>query len=194
MTDPVYIEDIIGQVVASTSNDILTTIQQNELAARGATNIMGIDYQFGPGNELVSTLAQMDKDPTLRFYKYPLVWLVTDITEKRGITNGIIVGESLQLYFIHQTDKNYKAKDRLAKVFKPVLEPLYYAFMDEIASHPLVNNGGLPDLIKHQKTRRYYAGSAANQKNLLNDFVDAIDVSNLSLLINYQLCLTAKNI
>ena len=127
--------------------------------------------------------------------KYPLIYLVQDFVEKRGQKPGIYAETSLNILIIHQTDNTYKITDRYANVFKPVLYPIYYSLIDQISHHKQINNFD-ETLIPHTKIDRSYWGktsinAAGNSALSLNDYVDAIEISNLDLNINYQLCLTA---
>ena len=187
MITPVYIEDIIGQIVASVTSQMLSTIKANETAVLGQTSITTINYQYGPGTELIETLQQLDNSQSLQVTKYPLIWLVTDITEKRGKQAGIFATENITVFIMHQTDRNYKTYERATNVFKPVLDPLYYSFIYQCSKHPMVNNGP-EDMIQHDRTKRYFIGSKDNKGMALTDFVDAIEISNLNLLIDYNQC------
>lgn len=190
---PVYIVDIIGSVVQAVQTEVLATIQQNERNALGNTLIQNINYQYGHFRELISTLAQWDADASqqLQLQKYPLVFVVQDFKEQRGKTAGVYADVSLNIVVCHQTDPNYKVTDRMANVFKPVLYPIYYSLMKQLSKASLTFAAS-PDLISHDKWDRAFWGTtklnAGNDKNMLNDYVDAIDIQNLSLKISYQPC------
>lgn len=190
-TKPVYIVDIIGAVVQAVQTKVLATIQANEQAAIGATLIQAIDYQYGHLEELIVTLGQMDADPSLRYQKYPMVYLVQDFREQRGRQAGVYAEVSLNIIIAHQTDATYKITDRYAKVFKPVLYPIYNELIQQLAKS-ITTLQGSEDMIPHDKYDRSYWGTQSvggNTRNKLNDFVDAIELQNLSLKINYQPCL-----
>lgn len=190
---PVYIVDIIGSVVQAVQTEVLATIQQNERTALGNTLIHNINYQYGHFRELISTLAQWDADASQQqqLQKYPLVFLVQDFREQRGKTAGMYAEVSLNIIVCHQTDPNYKVTDRMANVFKPVLYPIYYSLIKQLSKNSLTYAVS-PDLIAHDKWDRAFWGTsklnAGNDKTLLNDYVDAIDIQNLSLKISYQPC------
>lgn len=183
---PLYVVDIIGEVVAAVTTEVLSTIQANETAALGTTLIETIDYQYGHVKELIQTLQQMDKDAAGRFQKYPCVYLVQDFTEKKGAEVGIYAQTSLSIILMHSTVQSYKITDRYAKVFKPVLYPIYVSLLKQLSYHDLIMQGD-DEAIVHDKTDRSYWGTSAN-KNSLTDFVDAIEINNLSLNISFQNC------
>lgn len=192
MTKPVYIVDIIEAVVQKVTTKILATIQENEANILGSSLITTINYQYGHFRELIQTLAQWDSSPALRVQKYPLVWLVTDFGEDRGRKPGVYADVNLNIVICHQTDGQYKSAERKEKVFVPVLYPIYYTLMDQFAKSDMTFAAS-PDLISHSKWDRYYWGTsklvgAGNDRSALNDFVDAIELQNLSLKIDYQPC------
>lgn len=192
ITKPVYIEDIFGDVVSKTQTDVLSKIQAAETAALGQTGIQNINYQYGHFRELIQTLAQWDTDLSLRSQKYPLVFLVGDFKESRGKKAGVYADISPNIVICHQTEATYKATDRMAKVFKPVLYPIYYSLLNQLSKCSMTFAAS-PDLISHDKWNRKYWGTGPIQTGgsdnlMLNDFVDAIDIQNLELKIDYQPC------
>ena len=188
MTGPLYVVDEIGVTVNSVSNQILSTIQANDTAANGSTNIKAINYRYGHRLELLETLKQMDADPENKFLKFPLFYLVMDFIEQRGTKPGIYARLGLNIVIAHQTEATFKITDRYAKVFKPVLYPIYYSFMEQLALQNGINESD-ENLIEHTKIDRPYWGQ--NMKaNLISDYVDAIELSNLGLLVNLKNCLT----
>lgn len=186
---PTYMVDIIGEIVSAFTPDILPIIQANETAALNSTLIDTIDYQYGHTVELIQTLAQYDSSDQFRRIKYPLVWLAMDFPEARGDFNWY-AKTTLNIVIAHQTSSTDKMMDRMKKVFKPVLYPIYYALLDGLAVHDLINEN-TQDVIKHTKYDRGYMGnitSNGNTANKLNDYVDAIELTNLSLTILNNNC------
>jgi len=188
-TQPVYIVDIIGEIVQKVQALVLQKIQMNETSALGSTNIQAINYQYGHFEELIETLAQYDADINLRNQKYPLVYLVTDFTEQRGRLAGVYADTRLNIAICHQTKADYKSAERKQKVFEPVLYPIYYELIEQFSKH-LMTMAGSADLLQHDKTDRYYWGTRelGTPKNKLADFVDAIELQNLQVKFDYQPC------
>lgn len=182
---PIYVVDIFRDIVASFAPMLLPIIQANETTALGQSLINTIDYQYGHVKELVATLFQYDKSQQLKYTKYPLVYLVMDFPEDRGNQPGFYATVTLEIVIAHQTDATYKASERMQNVFKPVLYPIYYSLLDAIAAHPMINENNA-DIIKHRKIDRVYWGRESiggTDGNVLNDYVDAIDITNLKLTI-----------
>lgn len=187
---PVYIVDIIGECVAAAMNSQLQYIQTQEMQLFGQSSITTIDYQYGHIQELLETLFQMTKSPEEYLKKYPLVYLVQDFEEERG-TTGYYADVRLNIIIAHSTVNTYKITDRMRLVFKPVLYPIYYALLDAMANHPSILQGA-EESIPHRKTDRSYWGSNKidGNQNVLNDYVDAIELENLNLKINYSYCVS----
>ena len=189
-TLPVYVVDFMKDIVTAmqdvvNSEEVLSQIKAAETQALGSTKIEVIDFQYGHKLELIETLLQMDKDPDMRTRKYPCVYLVQDFVEERGNPDWY-AKVYLNVIIMHQTLQAYKITDRYAKVFKPVLYPLYYSLLTEICKNPQCNEYP-PDSIVHTKIDRSYWGRNDNvEKNMLNDFVDAIEIENLSLKLNFN--------
>jgi hypothetical protein len=183
---PVYVVDIVGACVAAASLKVLALIQANESTAIGkASTIQAINYQYGHKSELVETLAQKDQSATGRFLKYPLVYLVQDFTERRQGEPGLYAETSLNIIIAHQTKLDDKVHDRYAKVFKPVLYPIYDALLTALYKSPFIRS--MADTFDHSKTDRPL--QAVGNKTYINDYVDAIEISNLVLQLNYQTCI-----
>jgi hypothetical protein len=187
---PVYVVDIIEEAVAATSAAVLAKIQANETEALGETMIQQLSYYKCSFDELIETLNQLDQSGEERYKKYPLVGLMRDFREQRGREAGIYCEVNLRIIIAHQTVNTYKEQDREQKVFRPVLYPIYYELMRQLAYHKMVFQFG-PDEIRHDKTDRAYWGTRQQQgtdKNMLNDYVDAIEIENLTLKINFPNC------
>lgn len=87
----------------------------------------------------------------------------------------------------------------MPKVFKPVLYPIYYSLLKQISKHNLTFAAS-PDLIPHDKWDRSFWGAnsitsdktGGTDRSMLNDYVDAIDIMNLQVKIDYQPCFPSR--
>lgn len=188
-TTPVYIDDIIGDVVNLVETSILETIKASETTVLGGTKIQQIRYSKSSYNELLETLAQADGSGEERFNKYPLVHLVQDVVVERGSEVGIFGTASLNIVFIHQTEQTYKVEDRDEKVFKPVLWPMYFDFLAQLYNSKWFVTSDSGEY-RHQVIKRAYWGNRKLKSSelILNDFVDAIEVRNLQLKFYFKNC------
>jgi hypothetical protein len=189
-TAPVYVDDIIGEVVQATSDIVLGTIQANERAVLGGSLIEQIRYSKSSFDELIETLAQADKGRD-QYKKYPLVHLIQDVRIERGGDVGFYGTADLNIVFIHQTQQAFKTEERDKNVFKPVLWPIYYEFMEQLKrSKWILNDWQSTGEFRHRVIKRAFWGNRQLQgsKNILNDYVDAIEVQNLGVKINFTNC------
>jgi len=190
-TNPVYIDDIIGEVVQATSDKVLATIQANEASVLGNSLITQIRYSKSSFDELIETLLQEDKSDAGRLTKYPLIHLIQDVSIERGNDIGVYGSPTLNIVFIHQTQQAFKTEERDEKVFKPVLWPIYYEFLEQLKWNEWVlDTWQVTGEFRHRVIKRAFWGNRQLQgsKNILSDYVDAIEVQNLGVKINYSNC------
>lgn len=187
MNERRYIVDILRDILAEISTELLPQLQAYE------PSIQGVWYEYGHPIEILETLAQKDQAASFVFTKYPLVALFTDIEESKG-TLGQYSTATLNLCVIHQTDPNYKAAERTQKTFKPVIHPIVDAIIERIAESQYFNDYD-PDQIRRSETDHYYWGTHAvmgGQANFGNDFWDAtelritVNLSPFCILNNYS--------
>jgi hypothetical protein len=113
-----------------------------------------------------------------------------DFEEVRGQEAGVYCEARLRIIIAHQTVNTYKEQDRETNVFRPVLYPIYYELIRQLSLHPQimpVNENRVP----HSKWDRSYWGTRQQgdgEKNMLNDYVDAIDIDNLRVKILFPNC------
>lgn len=198
MKQPVYVVDIIGEVVDKVSAKVLTTIQTNQATATGKpTDILNIDYQYGHRLELIETLSQMSSSKTEKYQKYPLVYLMQDFAERLGAEPGIYADVTITIIIAHGTQMAYKMGQRMEKVFKPVLYPIFQELLVQLAKHPQVHVQS-PESIEFTKWDRSQWGKQAiggNAGTKVNDFVDCIELQDIRLKIKYpSACKPATNL
>lgn len=180
---PIYIVDEIGKIVQRVS-DKLTP----QLTAYDA-NIQGVFYEYGPGKEILETLKQKDEAAEFRDKKYPLVALLMPFEEDRTPGIGVYAQTGLKLVICYHTLPEYKTSDRYEKSFKPVLYPIYMEFMAQLKAAGIVFS--VNGEIQHKKTDFPYYGR--EDKNVGNDFLDAIEINDLELRLYQYECFTEGN-
>lgn len=198
-TVPVYVDDIIGEVVAdmqdflvSKNPDVtfLDSLKANETAALGSSLIQQIRFSKSSFDELIETLMQEDKSGTGRFTKYPLVHLVQDMRIDRGADVGLFGTGFINIIFIHQTRQAYKIDDRDELVFKPVLWPMYYMFLERLKfNNWIFETWDVTGEFRHSITKRAFWGNRQlkGSANILNDYVDALEL-NIQIKFNFTNC------
>ena len=171
---PVYIVDLFQIIVNSTSTALDRVIS----------------YDFGPVGEIEETLVSMLKDPVSAAGKFPIVMLITDIDENKGLKLGIESKVSLHLLIATQTEKNLTAKERMYQNFKPTLYPIYSEFINQIARSKFFQESA-SEVIQHIKTDRLAWGKygiTSNGKTVFTDLLDCIEIKNLNLNVKAQIC------
>lgn len=175
-----YIVDIMADIVAAVSAELTPQLQAYDPL------LQAVNYQFGHPLEILETLKQRDESVTLRYKKYPLVALFTDIEEDKGLL-GRYSSEELTIMVVYHTLPTYKAEERLMKTFKPVIHPIVDSLVKIISNSPYFLNGD-PDLIVRKETDRYFLGrqgtsgrqdnvsNLSNIANLANDYLDATEL------------------
>jgi hypothetical protein len=174
----IAVVDFIGSIVGKTSVAVQKAIGKE------------VFYFFGHTIEINNTLSSYSKTPDFCEQKYPAIFLIMDFAEKRNAKQGIEVETTLQLLIVADSNKDDRAVIRYEKVFKPVLYPIYEKFIKTLQNDSSVwcpLNGFIP----HEKIDRplisgMQVRTTNGTKNLFNDHLDAIEVSNLQLTILKQ--------
>ena len=171
MNERRYIVDIMKTVVRAVEAKILPILQASD------PSIQAIHYEYGHPLEIMETCRQWDKSPTLRYKKYPMVALFTDIREKKGYM-GEYSRATIDLVVVHHTRPDYKAEDRRQKTFIPVIHPIVDELVNQIADSVYFIDA-VPDTIERTEIDRYYWGRQAvggNDQLKGNDFLDATEL------------------
>jgi hypothetical protein len=178
MTEPLVIVDMVGALVQKVEAAVLPALQAYDPL------IEGVFYEYGHGVEILRTLKQKDESQSFRNKKYPLIALLQDFPERRGQQAGIYAETDLTLVICHHTQPEWVSKERYTTVFKPVLYPIYAELIHQLetAAISLVGPGGLV----HEKIDHPYYGREG--KNVGYDFLDAIEISGLTLNLYESNC------
>jgi hypothetical protein len=177
-----YLVDDIGAVVTSVRNQS----QKLWLSDPSAVSTTPY-YMYGHRLEINNRLVQKSKGD-FKYQLYPLIALRMDFEE--DIDNGLIK-YNLNLAILNRTEKNYNAEERYTNVFKPILYPLYEAFMDKLKKAGIFQWDGNYTLPPHTKIDRPYYGTSSeeqNVKNIFSDTLDAIEIIGLKLSQRIKRC------
>lgn len=118
--------------------------------------------------------------------KYPIICLRSPISETRGTNREV----SIDVAILVNTLKNYTNEQREQESFVKVLRPIYELFMEEINSHKMIKSTYL-GVLPHSYTENYRYGRLGLQggdEMKFKDFVDAVEIKNLSLTIKNVTC------
>lgn len=163
MKNPVYVVDIIGEVITSIAADVSPLL---------------INYRYGRQIQILESLQRLNDSITLQDTKYPLVALFQDFPERRG--DGFYATVTIpKIVIACLTNSTDPPEARYNVTFKPILYPIYYAFLNGLAKHKNIvcNN---PELLVHTKWDR---PGVQPEGQGLNDYIDAIEIQNLILNI-----------
>jgi hypothetical protein len=161
-----------------------------DIVAKVATEYKSpVTYLHGSVEEIEATLIEITQAESIPGYtgvkKYPLIALFQDFPENRS-EGGYYCETLLPVMLIATlTDPNYRAEQRYAASFKPILYPIYSILLQEIAKNKNIVER-ISDEIPHRKFDRLYYG----KKKLgtgIGDYVDAIELQNIKLTLR-QFC------
>jgi hypothetical protein len=115
--------------------------------------------------------------------KYPLIWLVTPINQK-PITSGDANCEiEAQFFILCSADSDASEDDQIANYFTPYLRPIYKELLNQIDRSCLFQVLSAESII-HEMKEWTYQSTTDGKKHLFNDYVNAIQVKGMSLLVN----------
>jgi hypothetical protein len=182
MEQPVFVVDEIETVVKAVDAVLFATLQKH------------IIYLYGHPLEIVNRLQKLTNSPQSKDKKYPLVALFTDFRVNREQRFDMYGTTSLNIIIATLTQPDYYSEDRMAKNFKPILYPIYVELLNQLAKSKAFFWYN-PDEIAHTEIDRLYWGKEGlygKTGNIFNDFIDAIEIQNLSILINNKICSPPK--
>lgn len=166
---PLFVVDIIGQVVAKTDAVLFPTLNKHIL------------YEYGRSIQILRQLTQLNGSITQKDAKYPLFALFQPFPEDSG--GGYYATVKFPKISIAALTQNTDSvATRYQKVFKPLLYPIYQEFLRQLCWHPNIvasDPGAIAH--KHWDAPGYEAASAQEKGINLNDVVDAIIIQDLQL-------------
>ena len=137
---------------------------------------LAINFKFGSRNEINKILNIEDKDTNKKNIRFPLAWLfINEAREHDSLEYDYKT--SLKLAFVHLTNIEYTAEQRLDNVFKKVLQPLETLFLETIRSpyFSRVFNWEYMEL-NYKDYYRYFYGSSDKNQMVLTAPTDAIEI------------------
>ena len=174
---PIFVVDIIGDIVAKVNTAIIAKLQIAD------PTIIAINYMFGPPKEINETLAQMSG--TGQYLKYPLIALYQPFDEDKGKITGVDGRDPLRIIIARWSNPTDKAADRYNNNFRPILYPIYAELMYQLAADNRIRTTTY-EKIPHKKRDWPYWDN--DGKNPLIDYVDIIEISQLELNFKLKNC------
>ena len=141
-----------------------------------------VSYLFGDWEYISNQLVLWSKSPETSALKFPIICLLSPFTEERAEKTRV----ELEFYILVNTWKNYTNEEREQYSFDGVLRPVYRHFLSEIRKEPRLDFPQ-PGVIPHRYTENYRYGRVgvlgADGKPF-RDFIDAIEITHMELIIN----------
>lgn len=164
----VNVVDVIGDVV-----DMIRTEYDEDSGEKPY-------YLHGHPLEIVNILKERTESGTaLKYQKYPLVVLLEDF-EDDGPSGVFANRAKVDILFITNTSKDYKASDRYTHSFDAVLTPIYDLFI----KHMLRKTGVHIDHRKLQgKVINHLFWGKNELGNTFDDYIDCKEIKGLDLKI-----------
>lgn len=166
----ICIEDVISEIIIATNE---------ELVERGIVTY----FQYGTLREIVDNLNQLTQVDSGK--KYPLIALIEPFKQQKGVSCSVDSKVKLRFLIATYTMKELKADERLELNFKPILFPVYDAFMNKLKKYFVVDN------IKHIVVNHFEIGReslSGYDGSVFNDHIDAIEIQDMELDIKNKQC------
>lgn len=186
MIEPVYIVDEMAAVVER--------VLQFDSVKR--CNVFYLNYMYGHPVEIMQRLQEMTNSGYDQMNKFPLVALFTDVPISKGISQNQYGSANCQMIIATMTEQTLRAPDRLETSFKPILYPIYYALLESIRRHPAFDFSYTQE-IRHTHIDRFFWGKEGlygGTGNVFNDYIDAIELRDLTIPIKNKICSPANNL
>lgn len=163
-------------------NDIMRGVV-GRVSERSGHNV---SFLFGDWNYIADQLTVWSNSAATACFKFPLVCLYSPYSEEREKKDREL---TVDLGIFVNTLKEYTNEQREATSFVQVLRPVYELFMEELNNDPYIFSS-YTGFHKHTYTENYRYGRKGvddGEGKPFRDFIDAIEITNLSLTIK-EIC------
>lgn len=145
--------------------------------------VLGLDsapkWDHGHPQSIINRFKEATHVESLKYDQFPAICLFQDIPEKHSISTEERTA-TLNIIIITSTDPNYSEAERYDNSFDPILIPLYEELMEALeCSGEIQILTDDYDYIEHVNWGK--SGIYGNVANIFNDFIDAIEISNLKV-------------
>lgn len=141
-------------------------------------------FDHGVYDTVNKNLITKDGSISLKNAKYPLVWLVTPLRQVKPRNADYYCELSdVQILILMGTNDSDSEDARIEKYFEPYLRPIYEELLNEIDRSCFFQVLSA-DAIPHEMKEWTYQSGTEGKYNLFNDFIDAIQIRQMRLLVN----------
>lgn len=172
---PVYVMDIIGDVVSAVSTALVDD----------GTLAYAVHYFHDHPLGLIETLQKLTRTAAGQAEKYPFIALMQPFDERHSGKDDEEMEVTLEVIIATLTTPKLSTDERYVGNYKPILYPIYNEFIEQLYRNGNFSLAG-NDYVEHTKTDQPYWGHEGlfgNEGNLFQDFIDAIEIKNLKLKI-----------
>lgn len=177
---PISLSKILREMVEAMETDILADLQEQD------SNILQISYMPGGLKELSSKLLKKKNAPKLRAKIFPLVILLEDVPLDRTSSNYYGTYNA-NIIICNQTKRDLTSEERDDENYPKILRPMYHNLLYQIEQHKAVSVYS-ERRIAHRMVERKLWGDDDKIANMLGFYIDAIDMMNVQLPINWEYC------
>lgn len=169
---PILIVDLFKDVVTDMN-----------LVLQPSLNV-SVRYHYGSSIQILKKLVQLNEGITTK-QRFPLIALFQPFQEVIGGDGYYAHVKIKKIVIAMLSNLTDDVPDRYNKTFVPVLYPIYYEFLNQIAQNGyfVINDAGM---IPHTKIDIPGSPPPKNEADF-NEFVDAIEINDLELTINEQI-------
>lgn len=155
-----------------------------------STDPFPVYFDYGRYLEITRRLTQKTMGVESKSERFPLIWLVIPFEERNGQTEEYTDLTNLQIIIATLTKPDSTTPDRIADNFIPRLYPIYFELLNQVKESGYFSDIGYG--IEHRKIDQPYwdgkDGVSGGGANMFDDFIDAIQLKNISLTVNESTC------
>lgn len=154
-----------------------------------AAEIYGADinYYYGHPDEINNRITTANKGRSTN--KFPAIfYFLSEDVDRQSTTHFGDFSPSFAI--VHSTKGKLITQQRIEQKFKPVIWPIYEAFMQAVDESIMVNNAGEETFLKHKFHNHFFYGSDLNNNSekLFDTQLDAMTIDFDSLAITNAEC------
>lgn len=143
--------------------------------------IQQLHFEYGHPLTIINKLQAMNNPQSYQFMKYPLLAVFEDVPE-RGIVDDIST-ISPRIIIANQTRPEYTREERDTTNFKPILLPIYDAFMRELKRTPYMRYDYRKPGERIMRPFWGKEGLYGNEGNVFGDALDCIEIRGAEFTI-----------
>ncbi len=136
-------------------------------------------FMYGRPMKIAQLLSEKDESKEWKYRKYPLIILIQEFTEHRGM--NLESDTDVTIVIVTQADPRNTTENRDDDNFNNILYPIYEVFLNELKKSTRFK---FSSGIEHDLTESPYWGTPGqygNSANVMNDTLDALFIENLNL-------------